>query len=408
MKNDVVWNFISFGVVAVSGLLMNLVISHYYDSAILGIFNETYAWYAILSQIAVWGIHMAVLKFVSETESDYERATLLKTSIFASVLNSTVIILVVEVVITSLPYFAWKQSLRIGVIGLLFFAINKILLNYLNAIYKMKGYAFFQAFRCVLIVVFLLIFSLWQYSPDYLSLSFVITEGIVFFAIYLYIRVEQKQRGVFDFETFKKVISFGTKILPSNMVTEMNTKVDIVCLGFFVKETSQIGVYSFAILFAEGFYTLLFTLRRFVNPDLAIMYVNKQLNIYVDNLIKRKLKMVLFFFIVLFMILVAYYTICPFIGSDEYTVGLVYITVIGAAIAMNSVKIILGDVLAQTGFPLEESTVNVITIVSNFIFNVVLINLFGTMGAAIATAASYFVYRTCLKFFVSKKLKIRI
>ena len=75
---------------------------------------------------------------------------------------------------------------------------------------------------------------------------------------------------------------------------------------------------------------------------------------------------------------------------------------------MNGKKIILGNILAQTGWPLEESKLNMAAVLSNILLNILLIPLLGTIGAAIATGLSHFIYGILLKKAVSNQLEIDI
>lgn len=36
----------------------------------MGRFNKAYAWYCVLSQVAVWGLHMSVLQKIPETKKN--------------------------------------------------------------------------------------------------------------------------------------------------------------------------------------------------------------------------------------------------------------------------------------------------------------------------------------------------
>ena len=85
-----------------------------------------------------------------------------------------------------------------------------------------------------------------------------------------------------------------------------------------------------------------------------------------------------------------------------------YLAVISVAIIVSGRKIIFGNIFAQTGFPARESFVNVVTVVSNFALNIVLILGFGLLGAAVATAVSYLIYGYTLRYYTKKELKITI
>ena len=88
--------------------------------------------------------------------------------------------------------------------------------------------------------------------------------------------------------------------------------------------------------------------------------------------------------------------------------GMWYLAVISAAIIVSGRKIIFGNIFAQTGFPTCESLVNVVTVVSNFVLNIVLILGLGLFGAAVATAVSYLIYGYTLRYYTKKELKVTI
>ena len=64
----------------------------------------------------------------------------------------------------------------------------------------------------------------------------------------------------------------------------------------------------------------------------------------------------------------------------------------------------LGNILAQTGNPMSESINNVLTVMSNFILNILFIMRWGMIGAAFATGISYFVFSLNQTIIVKKRI----
>lgn len=410
LKKDFIFNYISLITMAASGLALNAVIVFYYDSSVLGVFNETYAWYVILSQASVWGIHMSVLKYVPEQESDENKGSLLKSAVLITALISTGITALMEIFIWIVPdIMTWSRSLRIAGIGLILIAVNKVLLNYLNAVGKMAAYAVFNSLRYLNLLAVAIIISAYRNDYIYLSLAFPVSELIVLLIMFAYIITRCINTGHVNRTHIFMLTQFGTRIMPSYMVTEMNTKVDVVCLGLLISDTSQIGIYSFAILFTEGFYMFYLTIRKMVNPGLAEYNVKGKINEYI-NFIKVKIKKYLFIgsMGVLASILVAYYLVCIMLGRNGYIIGLRYICIICVAMSINGKQIIFGDILAQLGYPLEESAVNVVTVFSNFVLNIFFILMFGVTGAAVATAISHFIFTVFLLYMVKKRTGLEL
>lgn len=198
-------------------------------------------------------------------------------------------------------------------------------------------------------------------------------------------------------------IRFGTKILPANMVVELNTKVDIICLGFLVKNDSVIGIYSFAILFAEGFYQIYIVIRRSINPKLTEAYAGRRLEEEFTSLDKGLKKCFKWLSPFLMMVVTGFYCVVCLVLGREYFEGTKYLIVICAAMAINGRNIVYGNIFSQLGLPVIESGINVITVFSNFVMNLCFILLCGTMGAAAATAVSHCIYGRLIKKSINRK-----
>ena len=409
LSKDLFFNYISLVIMATAGLLMNVLIAGFYDASVLGVFNETYAWYMILSQISVWGIHMAILKYIPEQEVPKNKESILWTSVLVTMMTAGATVGFSEAVLFMVKASAWKKSLQIALTGLFFFSLNKVFLSYLNAVYKMTSYAVFQTLRYLTLIAVIFVIAVKGRDSNLLALSFPVTEGITFFILFVYIRLYLGTAIDFRWKYARGLFSFGTKILPSNMVTEMNTKVDVICLGFLLNDTARIGVYSFSVLFTEGFYMLYMTIRKLINPGIAEANVRGMLDDYISS-VQRILKKYVGPGAVLAysFILCVYFIICRVMLSAEYQIGLLFIAVICSAIMINGTKIIFGDVLSQTGYPLDESKINIVTVLSNTLFNIGLICLLGAIGAAVATGLSHFIYGRCLQRAITKKNGLRI
>ena len=63
---DSAFNLGAVVVLGVCGLLLNFVIARVYSPEALGVFNQVFAVYIFLSQVGVWGVNLAVLKFLPE------------------------------------------------------------------------------------------------------------------------------------------------------------------------------------------------------------------------------------------------------------------------------------------------------------------------------------------------------
>lgn len=394
----IICNYISLIFMAISGLMFNAVIAFYYGSDALGIFSETYAWYTVLSQVSVWGIHTAIVKYVPESSEEKQRGTILKTGLVLVLIMSLVVTIVSEFAVFCIDSIAWKKSMQIAFSGLVLFSINKVLSNYLNALCKMVDYAIVTSVRYIFFGLWILLLSIINVEPDILATVFPVSELCVFIVLLIIFFTKVRISGNFDSKISRTMFCFGTKIMPSYMVLEMNTKVDIICLGALVSDVSKIGIYSFAIFFADGFYMLYTVIRKIINPDIAKSNAKGTIVEDIKTLNKKLKKYLLYGGATAYVgISSAYLILCFILGKAEYQWGVIYILIICLSIALNGKYIVFGDLLAQAGFPLEESVLNIITVIANLILNTIFIIFFGTIGASIATAISHFIFSFYIK-----------
>lgn len=410
MAEGIIWNYGSLIILSISGFLFNCLITYFYDAAALGVFNSTYAWYCVLSQITTWGIHMSVLKLIPEYKGNREEQNKIVCSALLEVLLISVI--AVMVIESILPYAITDnrqllKSMQLAMLGLPIFSLNKVILNYLNGLSEMKAYAVFQSVRYLAIAISISMLGIGGGNSVWLSCSFTEAEIIVFITELIYLVYRKLIRVKASAGYLKEHIRFGTHILPSNMA--LNTKVDIICLGFVLRDDYLIGIYSFAILFVEGFYQLYIIVRRSINPKITECYVENNLYQGIENInvnLKKNLRVLSP--AALFMIALGYYIICCILGHREYIVGLEFLIIICTAIVISGREIVFGNIFAQTGFPVYESVINIITVASNFFLNLLLISFWKLLGAAVATAISHLLFGLIMHYCARQKLKVNI
>ena len=79
---DTAWNYLAFSVMALTGILLNFLIAWKSGIESLGVFNQIYAAYVILGQLAVFGINDSVQKTTAEHTNDVNLVYLIGTTFF--------------------------------------------------------------------------------------------------------------------------------------------------------------------------------------------------------------------------------------------------------------------------------------------------------------------------------------
>ena len=273
---ELFWNYCSLVVLAISGILLNLIIAGFFDSSTLGVFNQIVAIYIVFAQLAVWGVQFSVLKHVAKCKSNPSTSKTI-------ILSALVMVAITSFFFSALLYLSRDLignilgsnnvavSLPYIALATIFFAFNKILLSALNGLGLMNAFAFINGSRYLLIVLIVFFLSLAEVQPKYLPVAFLVSELVL-----LPLQIFFIQRELSDARALPRIdwtilhMLFGTRALLSGIFAELNTRVDILMLGIFMSDR-DVGLYSFSAMLAEGFYQLFVVLRNNINPHLVRM-----------------------------------------------------------------------------------------------------------------------------------------
>jgi len=411
---DVSWNVLSLGCLGVVGIILTLVIGKVYGAATLGVFNQVYAAYILLSQFAVGGIHLSVLKHVSESPQNKQQ---MRPVIFSALILAAVN----AAVICSIGFFsldtigrlfdspAVAQGLYFVLPGLWCFALNKTLLAALNASRQMKAYAFSQAFRYIAMLV-LLVACVMKGLPGYvLPVIFTGAEILLLVGLIVY------TRGLIWPASFRQVFAwtgkhfmFGLKGFGSAVLSEVNTRVDVLMLGLFLSDRI-VGLYSFAAVLVEGLLQLMVVVRTNVNPVLSSLFAAGRVE-ELKKTIERGVK--IFYPVIAFLgiVLIVGFPLLVyiFLPQSPFMAAWPVFGVLMAGMMLSAGYFPFNMLLVQTGFPGYHTVLRAGVVFINIILNVALIPLWGMAGAAVATSLAFISGVFFLKLLVRRTVGIRI
>jgi len=412
---DLLWNFSSFALIAVLGVLVNVVIAKTYGNEGLGVFNQVYAIYLMLSQLAVGGVHLAVQRYIPiYSNRVQERSTIL----FSSLLISGIL----SIIIISLAYtFYWlpgkllhsnsvQESYQLTMFGLLFFSFNKVLISFHNGLRNMKAFAIFQLLRYVFLMAGILLVVYLNLGIIYLASSLAISEVFLFIICFLYsLKFLSFNLNFSHFNSWNKInFKFGKKALAGNFLLDINTKVDVFVIGIFFSD-ALVGIYSFASTFAEGFMLLPVLVRNNLNPVLAKLKTksNKQ---FVSKILKISIRKS-FKFIGFFALLgILFFPLVFFIfdiNENRFILWSIFSTLVLCMGISGGYQPLL-MMLNQFGKPLQQTYLIFLLFSANLLLNLAMVPFFGISGSAIATGLVFILQIVLQKYFAKKYLYVSI
>jgi O-antigen/teichoic acid export membrane protein len=414
MATDVVWNLASIVILGIGGLAVNILIARQYGAEVLGMFNLAFSVFVIMSQFAAGGFHYSVISQLplyleDRTESSSLISSALLLTAGLSALATLVTGLCSKIVAALLESPALSQSIAWMLPGLFCFALNKVLLAAVNSAGHMKFFAIAQSCRFLFIFLFVFAAALFSLESTLLPACFSVTELLLILGLTRwYFRYYHIDISTLSGNWAKIHFSFGMKAFPSGLLMDVNTKIDVLLLGYFANDKIT-GIYSFAALLSEGFAELPRAVMVNINPRLSgLVAENKTRELKrLVHLIRNKVMVGMAVLGTIAAILFAP-VVTLLTGDEDMQSGHIAFIILAAGIVLSSGYSPFKMLLNQAGSPTMFTLYMALIVATNVVLNLVFIPALGMNGSALATAMAYVSSIFFLQVIARKRLKISL
>lgn len=414
INNSVWWNIVSLGVLAISGITINLLIITFRGEKALGIFNQVYAIYIVLSQIGVFGLQASVLQQVSYTPNKKDLCSAITLSALISVtLTATMVSIIGWQLAKPIGVLLDSPDVSLGLIlslpGLVLFCMNKILLNVLNGLQSMKAYSIFKSLRFIFIPIAMGGVVQKNLADPYLLLSLTITEIVLFLGLTAFIfGYKLPLKICSNFRIYlAKHLAFGIRGVFGGILVELNTRVDILMLGYFTSDLN-VGIYSLAATLAEGFSQIPYAIRWSIDPIIGKHFAQNETS-KISQLAKNVRRSYHPLTVLLGILAVSAYPIfIKFFSPDYVFLSWVVFTIIMIGAIVNAGYRPFTGIFLQGGKPTLNTLFVLGLVLNDALLNLIFIPLLGIIGAAIVTTITYVLEALFLIAIVRKEFKIHL
>ncbi len=404
------WNLLSALVCGVCGLLLLLIVGGWYGPAVFGVFNQVYAWYIVFSQLGAFGLHLSMVKHLAENDDCDERRRVVFLS--GMLLSSlTGLLFAAALWLAGAPVGRLLSSpdvgygIRAASVGIFFFSMNKCLLFSLNGLSLLKEYALFQMLRYALMLGALFVLILSGAPGLHVPLLFPAAEGILFLSLIFFFRRDFSYNGAASGRVKEWVrchFRFGAKAFGGHILLDLNTRVDVLFLGFFTDD-GTVGIYSMAAILAEAALQLPLVFRTVYTPTLVKCLAGRRFAELTTLVRRTRIRM-------WGAMLLVSAAGCFFVGAllplltgrAEYRAAAPIYLMLMAGITAASGYVPFGLMLANGGYPGAQSLMIVLVVLANATGNLLLIPFWGSMGAAVATSLANILSVLLLKRFTRR------
>ena len=216
--------------------------------------------------------------------------------------------------------------------------------------------------------------------------------------------IKQKTNQTVKYEN-KKWFNLGLTFLLLTATITINSKADILMLGFF-GHTDQVGVYNIAVKLATFIALPLIVVNRIISPFISEYFETKKNELAI--VIKKIIRII---FLIGSVLIVGYIFlgehVLSFFGS-AFEAGYWVLILLSAGQLFNLFVGPVGNVLTMSKYEKLALNSMIVSTIINLALNLILIPIYEMNGAAIATFVSLIYWNIAQFYIVKKKLKLNV
>jgi len=188
------------------------------------------------------------------------------------------------------------------------------------------------------------------------------------------------------------------------MAAALNTKFDILLLNNYCTK-EEIAYYAIAVKVASLMGIMLLAVNLVIGPEISRLY-NQNNIAKLEVLIRRSINLIFILTIPVGLFLVIFGPFVLSLFGKEFGAGYPVLIIFVFVALVNVGAGSVGNILNMTGYEKEVFYGVLISLLFNIVLNVILIPLFGIVGAAISTGTSIIIWNVVLWWFVKQKIGI--
>lgn len=412
-SSDVIWNLMSSTLLGVSGIIINIIILKYYHASGLGNFALALSIYMLLYLFTVFGISNSVIKYSSQYSDDKITVNKILSTAIIVVLVNSIIITVLAWLVSPFFKLVYKNIdfiliYKIFLLGLPIFSLNKILMSFLNGMRRMKPYAVYQITRFFLVVCIMFLTAKFYQKIELTAYAIPLTELILFIMLVFDTKLYTRLIIPKTFYWIKNHILFGIYTFLSEMFAEINLKIDNLLIAYFLNP-AVLGIYVFASEIVKGLTLFAIAVQINFNPIISKLWSDNKTNDLKQYIRKIKKYTYLMYAPIIIISAIAYpifikYFVQKISSFENFAVF--YILMVGVFIFSGYLALI--GLLTFTGYIKYQFKRVLHTLLFNITGNLLLIPLFGIIGAAVSTSLSFIFTVFLIKYYSKNKISIKI
>ncbi|MDQ3169149.1 MAG: polysaccharide biosynthesis C-terminal domain-containing protein [Acidobacteriota bacterium] len=389
MARDTAWNFAALAATAGVGGLITILIAVRMGPAALGVFAQLYAAHVIGAQAAVFGIHDSTQRHTAGEAGEAGDSGIVVSALLLVLLTATVLavvlVLAAPLIGAAMASADVVWGLYLVAPGVVCFALNKVLFGAINGRGQLRLYAWMQLLRAALVLAAAVAIVM-SAAPVY-AVGAILTVAELLLLPCLLLAVRPGTQVSASVRAWGgRHLAFGSRGLVNGVLLETHLRVDVIALGYFVSDRS-VGIYAFAMLFAEAVYQVPVVIRTVAYPTIVqlaarmdragLAHTARRLSLVGGGTCAAAAAAVA----------IGYPLVAPMF-DPQYLAGVTALQLLLIGMTAYAFVIPFDQLLLQSGFPGRQSLLMALYVGINVVLNILLIPAYGLAGAAASTAIS--------------------
>lgn len=388
------------------------VITRYFGAEAQGIIALLFSYVAIILAFTQFGTTVSILRIISELQVKEKFSELREFYLKVNKLVALLSIFVSVVLFIGADFIAAKilnkiqfaNYIRIASVAILPISLLEINSELIRSYKKMVQYGFLQ--YCVSmfsIIILLMLVNITALSDESIPLIVQVLSNILMFIISVYFvkrLIKSGNQELSNAWSSRKIISFSFPFFGAKALTILSTWADIIILGFFCS-ASDIGIYFVMKKIASLAGVVFMAVNAPVIPQYAQLFSKNDMT-GLKKLIRRSAKLISVFTLLSFLIIIIFRK--PFVGLF----GAGFEKGIDVLILLASIRLFvawtgpLAPFLMMTGKEKFNQTVIFFSVLLFILLCILLIPVYGILGAAIARVMVVVTRKTILTIYIKK------
>jgi len=402
--SEIGWTMSSSIMLVLTGFFLNVILGNLLGLDGLGVYTVAVTIYMLTTTLTVIGLPIVLLKFTAEYKN--------QSDISSQFYTASLIIVLATTILTSLLLFLLRypiaaifnmselvELLAILAVGIPFYGLNKIAMARLNGLRYMGRLASIEIFRYLLMLGLTIAGVVWLQKGLYgAAWALTIAEVLLFPFLFGLTRIYQD----FNLTNFRLrcaiLVGVGKQVTLSRIIEDLDARLSVLLVGLFLTK-SEVGIYSFAVLMADGLLVLPATLNKVTGPVITQLHSQGKSS-SLEELINQTMQIAAFLLMLCGGLVVAFYSpIVNLLFPNEpgFLIAEMAFIILAFGSVFQGITISVGLVFVGVNRPDVLIKINIQRLIINFVTALLLVNLFRIEGAALSktlTAFVIFIVRT--------------